>query len=149
MKKVAFSNLTGMKEKINKDQALAEFEQWLESRRFPDATRAELTKDEDILIEGIQKGYVRFEPDPESGRTAPVYELLEPIGKTDNLIKEVRFKGRIKTKDVDSAAQSQRTDTGRGMAIVARITDLQNTALVKELEASDFAMLDKIAQYFL
>jgi hypothetical protein len=130
--------------KVDIEIARQEVEKWLEYKRVG-ASKREAYKDAiDSLVDAVAFGQLTLEDDYHF-----VQHLDFPI-EGDEPIEELKFKPRIKVKEIYSKMRGVKAGDadGRVMALIAALTG-KPSAMVGMLETSDYSVSQNIALFFL
>lgn len=129
---------------VAEEVAKSEFENWLKSRRIRAIKRESLADAEKTIIEAIMYGLVEFK-ESEDGKPQVVQNLEFPLTNID----KIEYKNRITVKELQAASRLGGSDFDKSLTLLAKQTNIQNTALVASLEFSDYELSQQILTYFL
>lgn len=147
------SNEQKDKKKVGTDVAIKELTEFLKKYKKKEFRRGKMTLDsikEDYIdvIEAIEDGYLVFV----EGK--PTYTLREPLfsnAEDKNLIvKEVKFRSRIKEADRAILMDGLNPETQKGTYVLKTLSYITQLSIteVKELEKEDFDVLNQICSVF-
>ena len=132
--------------KVNHDQAVKDFENWLEFRRVNERKRESNVDSEIVLVEAIEDGRLIVNDD-----FTLTLNLVWPTGEDERGVSQLIFKPRLTAGQRQDATKgvSPKDSEGRLIGYISALTD-QPMGVIKKLESGDdYDTASSIAVYFL
>lgn len=128
--------------KVTEEQAIQEFERFINVKHVNQKKRDTYKESEEEIIEAIMLGVVTVDEDGNINQ-----KLQEPLDK----IAEVKYEKRLRVKEARVAFKTvdQKDSIGRMIAILCKVTNINNGGLWDQLDFADFTLAGHISNYFL
>lgn len=132
-------------EKVTREQAVIEFNQWLDAKKIPRTRRVEKNGEESgqylEVLEAVIDGDISFTPDNEV-----IYKLKYPItGQSE--MKELKFKFRITIGELQAKIGNIKDDNLRVFAVMSAYTG-ESTGMLKAMDTVDFGVASSVASFY-
>jgi len=136
---------TAVSKAIPKEKATEEINEWLDYKRIRAKKRKANEESIEDLIEAMEEGYLRFDPETKS----LILELGVPLG-TNEQITELKFKPRVSVGEMKPYLGKLKPGDadGRLLAYVTALTG-QPTAVIDTMDSSDQPLATSIVVFFL
>jgi len=127
---------------VTEDQAIKEFERFIESKNISKKKRESFQEQEEEIIDAISRGVVTV--DEEGVISMDLFSPLESISK-------IQFKTRLLVREARNAFKvvDEKDSLGRMIAILTKITDQKNSKVWGEFDFTDLNLAGQISNYFL
>lgn len=132
------------KQKVAKEVALKEVENWLDFNYIPQSEREEKRKDVEAIADAISTGLVVIDPE-----TFDLKQILNCPVKSDIETTELIYKSRLQTEEQQKQLRGVLTSDGMGMifAYAAAATG-KPKAFFGKLITADTKLMQKIVVFF-
>jgi hypothetical protein len=131
-------------EKVTKEQAEKEINNWLDKKKVFQSTREELHREIDVLIDGMCEGYLTLDD-----KFIFTHKIMIPE-QVEGLCTQLKYKLRLSEPDMTEPMKGVKTSDGEGRlnAIISALTG-EAKSVIRKLDTQDKKLATSIAVFFL